>query len=525
MSRTREWIKFGALIGVALALAVGFVSLVDGPTRSLAQQPALQSAANRPAPVQASQPVIDLGNAFASVAEVVRPAVVYIQAQQRVEARTPQQHPELPAPFDRFFLDPRQDVPQQPQRGSGSGFIISPDGYIMTNNHVVEGFDFLDVRLFDGRKFSAKVVGRDPDTDVAVIKIDARDLPSVSLGNSDSLRVGEWVLAIGNPLGQQFSFTVTAGIVSGRGRLLGSLQRTDWSISDFIQTDAAINRGNSGGPLVNIHGQVVGVNSAIASQTGFYEGYSFAIPINLARTVGDQLIASGTVTRAALGVRVAAATDTDAEYVGLDRVRGVVIHDFASDDSPAKKAGLEVGDVIIAVDDNEVDYVAQLQQIVGFKRPGERVKVTVMRPGGSRKDVTVGLIEAKAEAPVRVASAEEPRTPAGGSFQRKLGIAVEEVSSNAAAANLQLPDAQRGLVITEVDPNGPARDALAAVDARQRYVPVITHVNGDRVRTPAEFQRALAAVRPGEVVSLRLFETIAETSRSRVVRFRAGGEQ
>ncbi len=137
----------------------------------------------------------------------------------------------------------------------------------------------------------------------------------------------------------------------------------------------------------------------------------------------------------------------------------------------------------------------------------------------------MGLIEAKAEAPVRVASAEEPRTPAGGSFQRKLGIAVEEVSSNAAAANLQLPDAQRGLVITEVDPNGPARDALAAVDARQRYVPVITHVNGERVRTPAEFQRALAAVRPGEVVSLRLFETIAETSRSRVVRFRAGGEQ
>ncbi len=525
MSRTREWIKFGTLIGVTLALAVAFVSLIDGPTRSLAQQPALQSAANRPPPVQASQPVIDLGNAFVSVAEVVRPAVVYIQSQQRVEARTPQQHPELPAPFDRFFIDPRQDAPQQPQRGSGSGFIISPDGYIMTNNHVVEGFDFLDVRLFDGRKFSAKVVGRDPDTDVAVIKIDARDLPSVSLGNSDSVRVGEWVLAIGNPLGQQFSFTVTAGIVSGRGRLIGSLQRSDWSISDFIQTDAAINRGNSGGPLVNIHGQVVGVNSAIASQTGFYEGYSFAIPINLARTVGDQLIASGKVTRAALGVRVAAASDTDAEYVGLAEVRGVVIHDFASDDSPAKKAGLEVGDVIIAVDGKEVDYVAQLQQIVGFKRPGERVKVTVMRPGGNREDVTVRLIEARAEAPVRVASAEEPRTPAGGSFQRKLGIAVEDVSSNAVAANLRLGDDQRGLVITEVDPNGPARDALAAVDARQRYVPIITHVNGERVRTPADLQRALAVVRSGEVVSLRLFETIAETTRSRVVRFRAGGEQ
>lgn len=527
MSRTREWIKFGTLIGVTLALAAAFMSLIDAPTRSLAQQPAVQIAANRPAPVQASQPVVDLGDAFASVAEVVRPAVVYIQSQQRVEARTQQQqpHPELPAPFDRFFLDPRQDVPQQPQRGSGSGFLISPDGYIMTNNHVVEGFDFLDVRLFDGRKFSAKVVGRDSDTDVAIIKIDARDLPSVSLGNSDSLRVGEWVLAIGNPLGQQFSFTVTAGIVSGRGRLLNTLQRSDWSISDFIQTDAAINRGNSGGPLVNIHGQVVGVNSAIASQTGFYEGYSFAIPINLARTVGDQLIATGKVTRAALGVRVAAASDADAEYVGLKEVRGVVIHDFASDESPAKRAGLEQGDVIIAVDGKEVDYVAQLQQIVGFKRPGERVTVTVMRPGGKRQDFAVRLVEAGAEPPARVASVEQPRTPESGSFERKLGITVEEVSSNAAAGDLRLGDAQRGLVITAVDPNGPARDVLAAADARQRYLPIITHVNGERVRTPAELQRALAAVRSGDVVSLRLFETIAETTRSRVVRFRAGGGQ
>jgi len=526
MSRTREWIKFGTLIGVTLALAVVFMSLVDAPTRSLAQQPALQSTTNRPAPVQASQPVIDLGNAFASVAEVVRPAVVYIQSQQRVEARAPQQeHPELPAPFDRFFIDPRGDTPQQPQRGSGSGFLISPDGHIMTNNHVVEGFDFLDVRLFDGRKFSAKVVGRDADTDIAVIKIDAHDLPSVSLGNSDSLRVGEWVLAIGNPLGQQFSFTVTAGIVSGRGRLLNLADRSDWSISDFIQTDAAINRGNSGGPLVNIRGQVVGVNSAIASQTGFYSGYSFAIPINLARTVGDQLVAKGKVTRAALGIRVVAASDADAEYVGLESVGGVVIQDFASDDSPAKRAGLEQGDVIIAVDGKEVGYVAQLQQIVGFKRPGERVTVTVMRPGGKRQDFTVRLVEAGAEPPARVASAEEPRPSTSGSFERKLGIAVEEVSSSAAAANLQLTDAQRGLVITQVDPNGPARDDLAAADARQRYLPIITHVNGQRVRTSADLQRVLATVRSGEVVSLRLFETISDTPRSRVVRFRAGGEQ
>ncbi len=475
---------------------------------------------DRPAPVEAAQPVVDLGNAFSSVAEVVRPAVVYIDATRQVAGATMQDRPDLPAPFDRFF----QQQPDEPrfQRGTGSGFIISPDGYIITNNHVVENGERLDVQLFDGRQFSAEVVGRDPDTDVAVIKIDADGLPSVSLGDSDSLRVGEWVLAIGNPLGNAFSFTVTAGIVSGRGRVLRGLERTEWNISDFIQTDAAINPGNSGGPLVNIRGQVVGVNSAIASQTGFYSGYSFAVPINLARVVADQLIRDGKVTRAALGVRVQAADDEDAEYVGLDEVRGVLVQGFSNDDSPARQAGIEIGDVIIEVDGKQVDYVAQLQQLVGFMRPGERTDVTVMRAGGERRTFSVRLVEANAEPEQQVARGDAAEPEEAFEYESRLGIEVEEMTADMARA-AGVPSSEIGLLITGVDRNGPGRDDLAASSPRQGFIAVITHVNGERIRTRAELEAVLEDVAPGQVISLQLFELVQDTPRPRVARLRVGG--
>jgi serine protease Do len=519
MSRTRDWIKFGSLVGLTLVLAVAFVSIVDLPERSEAQERTSSVMRDRPAPVEAAQPVVDLGNAFSSVAEVVRPAVVYIDATRSVD-QTSQAHPDLPAPFDRFFQEP--DEPRQ-QRGTGSGFIISPDGYIMTNNHVVENGERLDVRLFDGRQFSAEVVGRDADTDIAVIKIDAGDLPAVALGNSDSLRVGEWVLAIGNPLGNAFSFTVTAGIVSGRGRVLPGLQRgRQWSISDFIQTDAAINPGNSGGPLVNIRGQVVGVNSAIASQTGFYSGYSFAVPINLARIVADQLIRDGRVTRAALGVQVQAADDRDAEYVGLGEVRGVVVEGFPSDDSPARQAGIEIGDVIVAVDGEQVDYVAQLQQLVGFKRPGEQTDVTVMRAGGERRTFPVRLTAANPEPEPQVARAGDVGPEEVFLYEGKLGIAVEEMTADMARA-AGIPSGEMGLMITDVDGNGPSRDDLFPTNPRQRVIAVITHVNGERVTTRNELEEAIEGVPPGAVASLQLFEILEDTPRSRVVRLRVGG--
>ena len=516
MSRRREWIKFGALAGLALALGVAFVSAVDTPAETFAQQPRSTVIADRPAPVEAAQPVVDLGDAFAAVAEAVRPTVVFIEA--RSESRAQEERPQIPGPFDRFFDMPER---QQPRRGTGSGFVISSDGYIVTNNHVVDGFDQFDVRLFDGREYVAEVVGGDADTDVAVIKIDARDLPSVSLGDSDDLRVGEWVLAIGNPLGEAFTFTVTAGIVSGRNRGLAGLNNSRWNIQDFIQTDAAINPGNSGGPLVNINGQVVGVNSAIASRTGFYSGYSFAIPVNLARIVAEQLIETGKVTRAALGVSIREADPEDAEYVGLDEVRGILVADFSGADSPARRAGLEAGDVIIAVDGDRVDFVPQLQQMVGFKRPGERITVTVMREGGQRLEIPVVLGEANTQPEEELASIDRPERGETASHQAKLGLDLQpfpaELASRGGIGE------NRGPIIAGVDPNGPARGkALAAASPRQGVLDIVTHVNDRRVRTIDELEDALVAVPVGSIVSLRVFQWRGNAGQSSVVRLRAG---
>src|SRR2546428_6196358 len=262
------------------------------------------------------------------------------------------------------------------------------------------------VRLLDKREFLARVVGTDPETDVAVIKIDSQSLPTGTFGNSDSTRIGEWVLAIGNPLA--FSFTVTAGIVSAKGRLLDGLSqgRPGYQIQDFIQTDAAINPGNSGGPLVNVHGEVIGINSAIASETGFYAGYGFAIPINLVRNVMTQLVAHGHVQRAVMGVAIRAVDPEDADLVGLKEAKGVVVNDYSPDatHSPAKDAGIKPGDVIVALDGEPVEDVPQLQQRVGVKRPREAVQVTIVRNGGERKTVPVKLSRAPAEDEARVAA-------------------------------------------------------------------------------------------------------------------------
>src|SRR5947207_3924121 len=376
--RTRDWLKFGTLVAIAFVFGLAFASTLNLPKKSGAAETSLPTPATaRPLAAPGLKAASDWSDAVVAVAEHVKPAVVFIRS-QHVERGDNQR---LPPGFQDFF--PKLRRRQQVEQGSGSGFIVSADGFILTNNHVVAGADKVTVRLYDKREFIAKVVGTDPNTDVAVIKIDARGLPTAGFGNSDSTRVGEWALAIGNPLGEAFAFTVTAGIVSAKGRLLQGLQQTRYSIQDFIQTDAAINPGNSGGPLVNIRGQVVGINSAIASETGFYAGYGFAIPINLARTVMDQLVKTGHVERAVIGVQIRAITPEDAEDVKLQVIRGVVVNEFTPpDNSPAKRAGIQEGDVITAVDGQEIESVAQLQQRVGFKKPGEVVQVSVVRKGG-----------------------------------------------------------------------------------------------------------------------------------------------
>src|SRR5690349_2172866 len=350
-ARSLNWLKFGGLVALAFALGLLFAGLLDLPNRSSAQEQGRQTATIAPVPapsIPAARPLQDLSEAFAAVAEHVKPSVVYIRS-QRTEHATQQR---VPPGMERFF-PPRFRQQPEIEQGSGSGFIISADGYILTNTHVVEGAEQVTVRLLDRREFRAKVIGTDPNTDVAVLKIDATKLPPVALGNSDDARVGEWVLAIGNPLGEGLTFTVTSGIVSAKGRALNGLPgRGQGSIQDFIQTDAAINPGNSGGPLVSVRGEVIGINSAIASETGFYSGYGFAIPINLARTVMNQLIETGSVHRAALGVSIDNVTLNDAAYVGLPEIRGVAAKAIPTDHPPAKPAGTERGEVIIAREGN-----------------------------------------------------------------------------------------------------------------------------------------------------------------------------
>ena len=272
------------------------------------------------------------------------------------------------------------------------------------------------------------------------------------LGDADSTRIGNWVLAIGNPLGEAFTFTVTAGIVSAKGRLLAGLNQSRYAIQDFIQTDAAINPGNSGGPLVNVRGEVIGINAAIASETGLYAGYGFAIPINLARTVMTQLIATGHVERAVIGVSIRPITPEDAEDAKLTDIRGVVVNDFTGDDSPAKRAGIQEGDVIVAVDGQSIESVAQLQQRVGFKKPGEMVQVSVVRKGGARKTIPVRLVAAPSAEPEEVADSDDGASRNdSGPMEQTLGISVQPLSQeNARDPSLRsVMRAGGGLIVTQ----------------------------------------------------------------------------
>ena len=509
-SRSLNWLKFGGLVALAFALGLLFAGLLDLPNRTVAQEQGRQTGAiaRVPAPsIPAALPLQELSEAFAAVAEHVKPSVVYIRS-RRTEAASRNR---VPPGMERFF--PRFRQRDEIEQGSGSGFVVSSDGYILTNNHVVEGAEQVTVRLLDRREFKAKVIGTDPNTDVAVLKIDAKGLPPVALGNSDDARVGEWVLAIGNPLGEGLTFTVTSGIVSAKGRALQGLPgRGQGSIQDFLQTDAAINPGNSGGPLVSVRGEVIGINSAIASETGFYSGYGFAIPINLARTVMNQLVETGSVHRAALGVSIDNVTLEDAAYVGLPEIRGVVVKDIPSDDSPAKAAGILPGDVIVAVDSKPVERVGQLQQVIGFRKPGDVVKVEVARKGGVRRTYDVKL-QALNDQP-QLAGADEGDTDKAdtspGAVMNRLGISVEPVTPDI-AQQLQLPANLRGLVVTDVTPGGPAWETL--VDDPRNGPDIIVSVEGKPVRTEADLRNALKGEKAGSIVTLGVYNARAQARR------------
>ncbi len=512
--KTRDWLKFGGLVALAFALGLAFASAFRLPTRGEAAVLSVLQDTSRPIPQ--AKAAADLGQAFASVAEHVKPAVVFIKSERRERVTSRR----LPPGFEDFFQMPRRP---QVEQGSGSGFIVSQDGYILTNNHVIQGADRVTVRLLDNREFSARTVGTDPNTDVAVIKIEATRLPTVRLGDADSTAVGNWVLAIGNPLGENFTFTVTAGIVSAKGRPLLGLNQSRLAIQDFIQTDAAINPGNSGGPLVNVRGEVIGINSAIASETGLYSGYGFAIPINLARTVMTQLIATGHVERAVMGISIKDANQDDADAVGLSTIKGVMVRDYSYGDrpeeSPARRAGIQQGDVIVAVDGQSVQSVPQLQQRVGFKKPGDVVRVTFVRSRGQQQTVSVRLAAPPGEADVARANAS-PRRNEPDSEEGPLGISVQPLTQEDIRDPELRPILRSGgaLVVTQVSPDGPAYQKLA--DASSGGPDIILKVNGQPTRTAAEFRAAIGAIRKGDIATLSVLRRTQDGWLGDVVRIR-----
>lgn len=485
------------LFGIGIASGLGWTgSSLAMPT--VDSEPQISEAAVRPA--------LDLSDAFVNIAEHVTPGVVRIEVQRprRAAQRIPEQ-------FRRFFDAPdgQQDLP--PATAGGSGFLVSEDGYILTNDHVVSDAEQITVWLNDGRYFPAEMVGTDQFTDVAVIRVDPGDeaLPHLSLGSSDDVRVGEWILAVGNPGfggGSQLEYTVTAGIVSAVGRPLGLIQRelqqevgttlAGYSIEDFIQTDAVINPGNSGGPMVDLRGQVVGINSAIASATGFYQGYGFAIPINLASRVMEDLVEYGQVRRAWLGVSMRTVDSDAAEAYALPSVAGALVQDFP-DGSPAADAGLQREDVIIGIDGRDVARSGQLQQLIAMKRPGDRVTVDVWRNGQERHiDVTLG------EAPLEVAPTRVVERDV--EAEESLGIRVSDLTPEL-ADRWQYSDAG-GAVIVDVQRGGPA--------FRRGVVPgfKILEVNRVPVSSAEDVKEALDRVEAGEVVTLLLADPSGATS-------------
>ena len=469
----------------------------------LLAQPHLAFAQDAPAPAQDPIAALkNLGNAFADITDKTSPAVVFIRYEKRLSGQALGfgQDGQIPDDFfERFFGIPGQPAPElrqaPPQEdpensppvpvGQGSGFIISSEGHIITNHHVVDGADNIAVQLDDGREFDATIVGTDAETEIAVIKIDATGLPTLTLGDSDTLRVGEWVLAIGNPFG--LSHSVTAGIVSARGRSDVGL-REGGLIADFIQTDAAINPGNSGGPLLNLDGQVVGLNTAILSRSGGYMGIGFAIPINMVKYVSEQLIANGKVTRGFLGVQI---QDFDAEmsnfFEGVDQ--GVLVGDVI-EGTPAAEADIHREDVIIALNGQPVKTADSFKSRVSIIPPGQAAELTIMRNGEKIvKSVTVAARPDNLEA--GAAAVEK-----GVSKSDSLGISVQDLTPE--LLERFGFEGMEGVLITEVTPNSPA-SLTGLIEGM-----LIQEVNRKPVKNVEEFNAALEENTSERAVLLRI---------------------
>ena len=422
---------------------------------------------------------------FATIVEETSPAVVKIIAQAKAPSVADREQLEeleqLPDALRRFFQDREPQMPRA--GGTGSGFIISKEGYIVTNHHVVAQADEVIVRLSDRREFDATVIGTDQRSDLALLQVDATDLPFLQLGKSSELRVGEWVLAIGSPFGLDYS--VTAGIVSAKGRSLPTERGENYV--PFIQTDVAINPGNSGGPLFNLQGEVVGVNSQIFTRSGGSIGLSFALPSKVVRNIIEQLKVNGEVVRGWLGVSIQNVDRTLAESFDLDRPRGALVAQVGKD-SPAERAGIESGDIIVEVDGEQIEVSADLPHVIGLIAPGSKVPVSVIREGKERSiRVEIGALEANEVARV-VAKASEPGT------LQALGMVVRELQETD-----ENPSGLRGgVLVTKVD------DESAADESGVRAGDILTRFGRTPISRLADMESAIEQIKPGDSVSLRL---------------------
>lgn len=512
MSNRYNRARLGAAVVVAFFCGLVFASGFDLTHFGWAQSRVAPPTKAAPAQIASA---VETQSAFEAAADAARPAVVSIETERFAKTRNIQQQrpqggqrrqappPGLEELFRQF--ETPSDVPEE---SSGSGFIVSNDGYILTNNHVIADADKVTVTLYDKRQYEAKVIGRDSTTDVAVVKIEEKNLPMLSLGDDSKTRVGQWVLAIGNPL--RLNFTVTAGIISAKGRsqsaLLNRTGNNPYAITDYIQTDAAINPGNSGGPLLNIRGDVIGINSAIASGTGYYAGYGFAIPINLAKQVMDDLIKFGKVKRAVVGVQLTEVSAIEARTAGLTQVGGAKVGGFNPEEgSPAQKAGIEIGDVIVSAAGHAIDQVSTLQRVIRGFKPGETVELGIMRHG-QKKDIKVKLGEPPVDAPTTVAEVDDER---GGSPVRnepaskpndKLGISVAPITAEVATQFKLSGAARNGLMITNVSPRGPSYKSLGQTEV----ILSMLYPNKRDIKTADDLTAALAAVKPGEVIELKV---------------------
>jgi serine protease Do len=511
LRKLRVWIA--ALAIACLVAGIGIGAMLSGrPT--VAQNEA--QIARAPEALSAS---------FAEIARRVEPAVVNIETMTAAPETADKDDPEKEdQATNNPLLDMFRRQARRPSRGVGSGFIVSPKGYILTNEHVIEGATRITVGLKSGEKFRGKIVGIDEETDVAVIKIDTtQDLPTVTLGDSNSAEVGDWVLAMGSPFG--LDQTVTAGIISKKERetpYFTSFQR-------FLQTDAAINRGNSGGPLVNMRGEVIGVNSQIATSTGDYNGIGFALPANEANFVYRQLVAQGKVRRGFLGITLDSVKDEFARVYGLPEAKGAIVMDVTQTKdgqlTPAAKAGLQSNDIIVEFGGQPVSSAQDLIQKVASSPVGQSVALTYLRDvDGKLEKHTTNVVLGERPPPQVIATAEDPngkkKEPEAKGNGPQLGITLAEITQQLVAEKHLT--GVRGLYVKNVDPNGLAADVrLPGGNPALSEGDVITRINRIPVTTLADFQRVLNGLKPGDPIVLNVsrYQRDADRVTQRIVQF------